>query len=120
MSHSKRNKSHSKSSDRHINEPVQAVLHSLQRQRLGNCATNSPRSDELLENPQMFPEGGENSEILQWIESTVIKNSNPENKGMAQKEREASKEEAPVASTSKPQANQPPQEEKKKKKKKNN
>ncbi|MBW0550670.1 hypothetical protein O181_090385 [Austropuccinia psidii MF-1] len=52
MSNSKMYKSHSEGSDRHLHEPVQAVLHSVQRQGLGNVATNTPRSDELLENPQ--------------------------------------------------------------------
>ncbi|MBW0519309.1 hypothetical protein O181_059024 [Austropuccinia psidii MF-1] len=45
MSDSNRYKSHSEGSDRHLHEPVQTVLHSLQGQGLGNVATNTPRSD---------------------------------------------------------------------------
>ncbi|MBW0531090.1 hypothetical protein O181_070805 [Austropuccinia psidii MF-1] len=52
MSHSNRDKSYSEGSHRPINEPLQAVLHSLQRKRLGNAATEPPRSNELLEHPQ--------------------------------------------------------------------
>ncbi|MBW0460967.1 hypothetical protein O181_000682 [Austropuccinia psidii MF-1] len=48
MSHSNRDKSNSEGSDRHLHEEIQTVLHSLQRQILGNAATNPPRSDELL------------------------------------------------------------------------
>ncbi|MBW0562141.1 hypothetical protein O181_101856 [Austropuccinia psidii MF-1] len=65
MSNSNRNQSHSESSDRHLNEPLQEVLHSLQREILGNSATNPQRSDELLEHPQKGREGGGNSEIIQ-------------------------------------------------------
>ncbi|MBW0591721.1 hypothetical protein O181_131436, partial [Austropuccinia psidii MF-1] len=39
---------------------------------LGNVASNTPRSDELLAHPQKVPQRGENSEILQWMESTII------------------------------------------------
>ncbi|MBW0462231.1 hypothetical protein O181_001946 [Austropuccinia psidii MF-1] len=35
-------------SNRHINEPLQTVLHSVQGQGLGNVTTNPPRSDELF------------------------------------------------------------------------
>ncbi|MBW0546445.1 hypothetical protein O181_086160 [Austropuccinia psidii MF-1] len=45
MSNSNREKSHSYSSNRHIHEPVEAVLHGLQGQILGNGATNAPRND---------------------------------------------------------------------------
>ncbi|MBW0517053.1 hypothetical protein O181_056768 [Austropuccinia psidii MF-1] len=65
MSNSNRYKSHLEGSDRHLHEPVQAVLHSVQRQGLGNVATNKPRSDELLEHRQKDPQRGGNSEILQ-------------------------------------------------------
>ncbi|MBW0552147.1 hypothetical protein O181_091862 [Austropuccinia psidii MF-1] len=51
MSISSRYQSHSEGSDRHLHEPVQAVLHSVQGQGLGNVAINTPRSDELLEHP---------------------------------------------------------------------
>ncbi|MBW0504350.1 hypothetical protein O181_044065 [Austropuccinia psidii MF-1] len=51
MSNFNRYKSHSEGSNRHIPEPVKAVLHGVQGQGLGNVATNPPRSDELLEYP---------------------------------------------------------------------
>ncbi|MBW0568584.1 hypothetical protein O181_108299 [Austropuccinia psidii MF-1] len=54
ISNSKRYKSHSEGSNRHLHEPVKAVLHGVQGQGLGNVATNTPRSDELLEHPQKF------------------------------------------------------------------
>ncbi|MBW0593386.1 hypothetical protein O181_133101 [Austropuccinia psidii MF-1] len=57
-SNSNRYKSHSEVSDRHLNEPVQAVLHSVQRQGLGNVASNTLRSDELLAHPQSVPHRG--------------------------------------------------------------
>ncbi|MBW0529960.1 hypothetical protein O181_069675 [Austropuccinia psidii MF-1] len=50
------------------------------------------------------------------MESTVIQGSNQKYQGVPLQKEGASKEEAPVASTSKPQANQPPQEGKKNKK----
>ncbi|MBW0503605.1 hypothetical protein O181_043320 [Austropuccinia psidii MF-1] len=80
MSNSNRDKSHSEGSSRHLYEPVQAVLHSLQGQKLGNVATNPPRSDELLEYPERIPQRGGNSEILQWMEYTIIQASNKEDK----------------------------------------
>ncbi|MBW0563188.1 hypothetical protein O181_102903 [Austropuccinia psidii MF-1] len=75
MRNSNRYKSHSEGSDRHLHEPVQEVLHSVQRQGLGNVATNTPRSDELLAHPQKVPQRGGNSEILQRMESTIIQTS---------------------------------------------
>ncbi|MBW0589336.1 hypothetical protein O181_129051 [Austropuccinia psidii MF-1] len=57
-SNSNRYKSHSEGSDRRLNEPVQAVLHSVQGQRLGNVATNTPRRDELVAHPQNVPQRG--------------------------------------------------------------
>ncbi|MBW0562685.1 hypothetical protein O181_102400 [Austropuccinia psidii MF-1] len=42
MSNSNGYKSHSEGSDRHLHEPVKAVIHSLQRQGLGNVASNTP------------------------------------------------------------------------------
>ncbi|MBW0576897.1 hypothetical protein O181_116612 [Austropuccinia psidii MF-1] len=90
MSNSNRYKSHSEGSDRHLHEAVQTVLHSVQGQGLGNVATNTPRSYELLENPQNIKEDHA-------------------------KKKEPTKEEVPVASTSKPQANPLPQEGKKNK-----
>ncbi|MBW0573304.1 hypothetical protein O181_113019 [Austropuccinia psidii MF-1] len=89
MSKSNRSKSHSEGSDRHLNEPVQELLHSVQRKILENASTNPPRSDELLEHPQKVPEGGVNSEIIQWIEYTIVQTPNKKYKGIAQqKERE--------------------------------
>ncbi|MBW0582478.1 hypothetical protein O181_122193 [Austropuccinia psidii MF-1] len=82
MSNSKRYQSHSEGSDRHLNEPVQAVLHSVQGQGLPNVATNTQRSDELLEHPQKVPQRGGNSEILQWVESTIIQTSNQKDQGV--------------------------------------
>ncbi|MBW0555387.1 hypothetical protein O181_095102 [Austropuccinia psidii MF-1] len=72
ISNSNGNKSYSEGSNRHIHEPVQMVPHSTQRQGLGNVTSNPPRSDELLAYPQgISPEEG-NSEILKWIEFTII------------------------------------------------
>ncbi|MBW0571419.1 hypothetical protein O181_111134 [Austropuccinia psidii MF-1] len=51
------------------------------------------------------------------MESTIIQASHKKDKGVPCQKREASKQEAPVDSTSKPQANKLPQEGKKKKKK---
>ncbi|MBW0551976.1 hypothetical protein O181_091691 [Austropuccinia psidii MF-1] len=64
MSSSNRYKSHSEGSHRHLNEPVQSVLHSIQGQGLVNVATNTPRSDELMAHPQNVPQRGGNSKIL--------------------------------------------------------
>ncbi|MBW0509901.1 hypothetical protein O181_049616 [Austropuccinia psidii MF-1] len=54
MSDSNRYKSHSKCSNRHLHESVQAVLHSVQEKGLGDVATNTPMRDELLAHPQRF------------------------------------------------------------------
>ncbi|MBW0570723.1 hypothetical protein O181_110438 [Austropuccinia psidii MF-1] len=72
ISSSNRDKSNSVGSNKHSYEPVQAVLHGVQGQRLGNVATEPPRSDELMAHSQNFPQRGETSEILQWMESTII------------------------------------------------
>ncbi|MBW0572353.1 hypothetical protein O181_112068 [Austropuccinia psidii MF-1] len=82
MSNSKRYKSHSEGSDRHLNEPVQAVLHSVKRQGLQNVASNTPRSDELLAHPQKVPHRGGDSGILQLMESAVIQASNQKDQGI--------------------------------------
>ncbi|MBW0510749.1 hypothetical protein O181_050464 [Austropuccinia psidii MF-1] len=82
MSNSNRYKSHSEGSNRHSHEPVQAVLHSVQGQGLGNVATNPPRSDELLAHPQKIPQRGGNSEILQWMDSTIIQTSSQKDRGI--------------------------------------
>ncbi|MBW0592659.1 hypothetical protein O181_132374 [Austropuccinia psidii MF-1] len=76
MSDSNRYKSHSEGSERHLHEPVQALLYSVKGQTLGNVATSTPRSDGLLEHPQKAPQRGGNSEIRQWMESTIIQTSN--------------------------------------------
>ncbi|MBW0566145.1 hypothetical protein O181_105860 [Austropuccinia psidii MF-1] len=82
MSSSNRYKSHSKGSDRNLHEPVQAVIHSVQRQGLGNVASNTPRSVELLAHTQKATHRGGDSGILQWMESTVIQASNPKDQGV--------------------------------------
>ncbi|MBW0503642.1 hypothetical protein O181_043357 [Austropuccinia psidii MF-1] len=82
ISNSNRHKSHSEGSHRHLYEPVQEVLNGLQGQRLGNVATNPPRSDELIAYPEKVPQRGGNSEILQCMESTIIQASNQEDKGI--------------------------------------
>ncbi|MBW0515820.1 hypothetical protein O181_055535 [Austropuccinia psidii MF-1] len=64
-SNSNRYESHSEVSDRHLHEPVQAVLHSVQGQGLGDFATNTPRSYELLAYPQNFPQAGGNNQGVQ-------------------------------------------------------
>ncbi|MBW0534966.1 hypothetical protein O181_074681 [Austropuccinia psidii MF-1] len=102
--HSKKDKLHSHGSDRNVHYSVKTVFHNLQRQRLENSATNSPRSDEVLPHPQKFPKGGANIKILQWMESTIIQTSNQKKNYWDNKKREGRKEEAPVASTIKPQA----------------
>ncbi|MBW0582403.1 hypothetical protein O181_122118 [Austropuccinia psidii MF-1] len=76
MSNSNRSKSNSEGLDRHINEPVQEVLHSVQGKGLENVFTNPQRSDELLAHPEKVPQRGGNSEILQWMEYTIIQTSN--------------------------------------------
>ncbi|MBW0467171.1 hypothetical protein O181_006886 [Austropuccinia psidii MF-1] len=87
MTNLKRNKSHSEGSNRHFYEPLQAVLHGVQGQILGNVPTNPPRSDKLLAYPEKIPQRGGNSEILQWMESSLIQSSNQEDKGIpSQKE----------------------------------
>ncbi|MBW0593318.1 hypothetical protein O181_133033 [Austropuccinia psidii MF-1] len=82
MSNSNRYKAHSEGADRHLLEPVQTILHSVQGKGLGSVATNTPSSDELLEHPQKFPQRGGNSEILQWMESTIIQTSNQKDQGV--------------------------------------
>ncbi|MBW0530578.1 hypothetical protein O181_070293 [Austropuccinia psidii MF-1] len=113
MSHLNRDKSHYKGSNRHIYDPVQALLHGIQGHKLGNIATNTPRRYELLAYSQKASQRGGNSEPLQGMESTIIQASNQKIKDWHNKRQEASKEKAPLASTSKPQASQPPQERKK-------
>ncbi|MBW0562409.1 hypothetical protein O181_102124 [Austropuccinia psidii MF-1] len=99
MSNSDRYKSNSEGSNRHLYEPVKTVLHSVQGQRLGNVATDPPRSDELLAHPEKNPQRGANSEILQCMESSIIKALNQKYKGVP------FQKEAPLASNRKPQSN---------------
>ncbi|MBW0460933.1 hypothetical protein O181_000648 [Austropuccinia psidii MF-1] len=88
MGNSNRYKSHSGGSKRNLCDPVKAVLHSLQGQGLQNVATNPPRSDEILAHPERISQRGGNSEILKWMESTIIQASNQKDKGVTcQKER---------------------------------
>ncbi|MBW0506191.1 hypothetical protein O181_045906 [Austropuccinia psidii MF-1] len=69
-----------------ISEPelklIQTVLHILQGKGLGNVARKPPRSDELLAYPEKSPQRGENSEILKWMESTIIQASKQRDKGV--------------------------------------
>ncbi|MBW0473808.1 hypothetical protein O181_013523 [Austropuccinia psidii MF-1] len=65
-------------------------------------------NDELLAHPKKVPQGGGNSEILQWMESTIIQTSNQENKGISEQKERGNQVEAPVSSTRKPQARKPP------------
>ncbi|MBW0481307.1 hypothetical protein O181_021022 [Austropuccinia psidii MF-1] len=80
MSNFKRYISHSEGSNRHLHEPVKAVLHSVQGQRLADVATSTPMSDELLEHLERFPPRGGNSVTLKWMESTIIQTSNQKSK----------------------------------------
>ncbi|MBW0505962.1 hypothetical protein O181_045677 [Austropuccinia psidii MF-1] len=116
MSNSNRYKSHSEGSDRHIHEPVQDIIHGVQGEQLENVATNPPRSDALLAYPEnLFKEEA----IVRYSNGWNPLSSKPELKKIKEyhsKKRKASKEEVPVASTSKPQVNQSPQEGKEKKK----
>ncbi|MBW0505709.1 hypothetical protein O181_045424 [Austropuccinia psidii MF-1] len=82
MSNSNRQKSHSEGSNRNLYDPVQAVLHSVQGERLGNVVTNPSRSDELLAYPEKIPQIGGNSEILQWMESTIVQTSHKKDQGI--------------------------------------
>ncbi|MBW0588666.1 hypothetical protein O181_128381 [Austropuccinia psidii MF-1] len=117
MSDSNRYKSHSEGSNRHLHEPVQTVLHSVQRQGLGNVAPNTPRSDTLLAHPgKALPRGG-NSEILQWMESTIIQTSNQKDQGVPCQKEGGNQGRSPSSFYQQAQANPLPQEGKKNKKK---
>ncbi|MBW0583248.1 hypothetical protein O181_122963 [Austropuccinia psidii MF-1] len=84
MRNLKRDKLNSEGSNRHIYEPLQAVLHGLQGQRLENVATNPLGIDVLLAHSQNAPQRGVNSEILKWMESTIIQPPNLKYKGLEQ------------------------------------
>ncbi|MBW0502457.1 hypothetical protein O181_042172 [Austropuccinia psidii MF-1] len=95
MSNSTRNKSNSEGSNRDICEPVRLVLHSLKGQRLGIVALNTPMRNELLEYSQKAPQRGLNSEIIQWMESTIIQTSNQKYKGLSQQKEGGKQERSP-------------------------
>ncbi|MBW0587651.1 hypothetical protein O181_127366 [Austropuccinia psidii MF-1] len=82
IKNSKTYKSHSEGSNRHLHEPVQKVLQSVQGQGLGNGTKIPPRSDELLAHPQKISQRGGNSEILKLMESTIIQTSNQKDQGI--------------------------------------
>ncbi|MBW0537065.1 hypothetical protein O181_076780 [Austropuccinia psidii MF-1] len=82
ISNSNRYKSHSEGSDRHLHEPVQTILHIVQGQGLENVSTNTPKSDELLAHPKKVPQRGGNSDIRQWMESTILQTSNQKDQGV--------------------------------------
>ncbi|MBW0562234.1 hypothetical protein O181_101949 [Austropuccinia psidii MF-1] len=82
MSNSNRYKSHSEGSNRHIHEPVQALLHGVEGKALVNVSTNPQRSDALLAYPEGFSQRGGNSKILQWMESNIIQTFNQKDKGV--------------------------------------
>ncbi|MBW0467729.1 hypothetical protein O181_007444 [Austropuccinia psidii MF-1] len=63
-------------------ELIQEVLHSVKGQVFGNVATNPPGSDELLAYPEKDPQRGGNSEILEWMESTIRQASNQKDNGV--------------------------------------
>ncbi|MBW0464095.1 hypothetical protein O181_003810 [Austropuccinia psidii MF-1] len=97
ISNSNRYKTHSEGSDRHIHEKIQAVLHSVQGKGLGNVATNIPRIDDLLAHPEEFPQRGQNSEILQWMESTTIKTLSRKDKRLGQQEKVSKQGRSPIS-----------------------
>ncbi|MBW0513351.1 hypothetical protein O181_053066, partial [Austropuccinia psidii MF-1] len=105
-------------SNRHLHEAVQAVLHCVHGQGLGNVATNPPRSDELLENPQKVIQRGGNSEILQWIKYTIIQTSNQKDQGIPCK-KERGKQGRSPSSSYQQASSQPASQEGKKNKKRN-
>ncbi|MBW0513169.1 hypothetical protein O181_052884 [Austropuccinia psidii MF-1] len=97
MSNSNRDKTHAEGSNRHLYEPVKTVLHSVHEQRLGNVATNPPRSDDLLAYPEKFLK---EEEIVRYSNGWNPLSSKPQIKKIKEyhaKNKEASKEEAPVA-----------------------
>ncbi|MBW0460813.1 hypothetical protein O181_000528 [Austropuccinia psidii MF-1] len=55
ISNSNRDKSNSEGSNRHVYEPLQPVLHSVEGHILGNVATNPPRRNELLAHSKKSP-----------------------------------------------------------------
>ncbi|MBW0562119.1 hypothetical protein O181_101834 [Austropuccinia psidii MF-1] len=98
-----------------ISEPeLELSMSNSDRDKSDSGGSNTHLYEHIL---KKITQRGGNSEIPQWIESTIIQPSNQEDKGIPCQKREASKEEDPVSSISKPQANQLCQEGKKNKKK---
>ncbi|MBW0529367.1 hypothetical protein O181_069082 [Austropuccinia psidii MF-1] len=116
MSNSNREKSYSEGSNRHLHEPVQAVLHHVQDKDLEML----PQSHQRVMNSwHILKRFLKEEEIVRYSNVWNPLSSKPQIKKIKEyytKRKEASKEEAPVASTSKPQANQLPQERQKNKK----
>ncbi|MBW0485564.1 hypothetical protein O181_025279 [Austropuccinia psidii MF-1] len=97
---------------------MQAVLHHVQGQGLGNVGTNQPRSYEILENPEEVAQRGGNIEILKWMEYTIIQTSNKKDNGLAQQEKGGKQGRSPSSFYQKA-SSQPTSQEGKKNKKKN-
>ncbi|MBW0468136.1 hypothetical protein O181_007851 [Austropuccinia psidii MF-1] len=95
MSNSNRYRAYPELSNRLIHEPVQTVLHGLPGEGLGNVATNPPRSDEPLAYPEKVSQRGGNSEILQWMESTIIQTSSQKYQGVPYQNKGGKQERSP-------------------------
>ncbi|MBW0563951.1 hypothetical protein O181_103666 [Austropuccinia psidii MF-1] len=117
MSNSKIDKFNSEGSNRQIYEQVKAVLHGVQGERLGIFAIDPPRSYEHLANSQKVLKEEEIVKYFNGWNPLSSKLHIKKIKDWNHRKREASKEEALVASTRRPQARQPPQEGKKDRKK---
>ncbi|MBW0589834.1 hypothetical protein O181_129549 [Austropuccinia psidii MF-1] len=103
ISDSNRYKSHSESSDRHLNEPVQAVIHSVQGQGLGNVAKNT---QGVMSSWHILKTFLKEEEIVRYFNGWNPLSSKHQIKKIKEyhtKKSETTKEEAPVASTSNPQ-----------------
>ncbi|MBW0489066.1 hypothetical protein O181_028781 [Austropuccinia psidii MF-1] len=117
VSSSNRNKSNSKGSNRQINEQLQAVLHSLQKKDweiLPHIHQGVISSWNILK--KILKE----QEIVKYYNGWNPLSSKPQIERIKEwhnKKREASKEQAPLASTSKQQSSHPPQQGKKNKRK---
>ncbi|MBW0594031.1 hypothetical protein O181_133746 [Austropuccinia psidii MF-1] len=81
MSNSDKENSHSEDPNRRLYEPVTAATQCTWT-KIGKCCHKSTKGDELLEYPETILQRGENSEILQWMEFTIIQASNQEDKGI--------------------------------------
>ncbi|MBW0550619.1 hypothetical protein O181_090334 [Austropuccinia psidii MF-1] len=118
MSNSNRYKSHSEGSDRHLHEPVQkyyTVYQDKDWEMLPQIQEGVMNSWHILK--RFLKE----EEIVKYSNGWNAISSKPQIKKIKEyhaKRKEETKEEAPVASTSKPQANTLPQEGKKNNKKK--